>query len=187
MFNRNLDAFEARIKRLAAQEAGNHKLIAGEGDLRETQISPSALKRAAKRSKRPSGTLILALPNWALAFVIGAVAMLAGRLAGFHVLGQFMAGGDMTMVIMRHAGELAVGFVVLIAAATVIGFRGGVAKSALMAGFAMMVLAEADLAGQMPVLWESLFSPEYTARVLGQTGNMANNLRAFAGALQSSI
>jgi hypothetical protein len=56
-----------------------------------------------------------------------------------------------------------------------------------MAGFAMMVLAEADLAGQMPVLWESLFSPEYAARVLGPTAGVEQNLRALAGVLQISI
>ena len=186
MFNRNLDAFEARLKRLAAQEAGKHRLIAGEGAVRETSISPSQLKRAAA-PKRESGALLLAAPKWAMAFLLGAVAMLAGRLLGFHVLGQFITGTDVTMVIMRHAGELAIGCVALVTAATFTGFRGGMAKTAMMAGFALMVLGESDVAGHAPFLWESLFSPEYTVRVLSQAGGMETNLRALAGVLQSSI
>ncbi|MCO4828644.1 hypothetical protein, partial [Lentibacter algarum] len=100
---------------------------------------------------------------------------------------QFIVGTDMTMVIMRHAGELAIGVVALVTAATFIGFRGGMAKTAMLAGFALMVLGESDVAGHAPFLWESMFSPEYAARVLSPAGGMENNLRALAGVLQSSI
>ena len=93
----------------------------------------------------------------------------------------------MTMVIMRHACELAIGIVALVTAATFIGFRGGMAKTAMLAGFVLMVLGESDVAGHAPFLWETMFSPEYAARVLSPAGGMENNLRALAGVLQSSI
>ena len=186
MMNRNLDAFDARIQRIAKDEKAKGRLIAGEEEVRETQVNLSQLKRAAA-PKRESGELILAAPKWAMAFLLGAAAMLAGRLLGFHVLGQFIVGTDMTMVIMRHAGELAIGVVALVTAATFIGFRGGMAKTAMLAGFALMVLGESDVAGHAPFLWETMFSPEYAARVLSPAGGMENNLRALAGVLQSSI
>ena len=130
MMNRNLDAFDARIQRIAKDEKAKGRLIAGEGEVRETQVNLSQLKRAAA-PKRESGELILAAPKWAMAFLLGAAAMLAG--------------------------------------------------------FVLMVLGESDVAGHAPFLWESMFSPEYAARVLSPAGGMENNLRALAGVLQSSI
>ncbi len=130
MMNRNLDAFDARIQRIAKDEKAKGRLIAGEGEVRETQVNLSQLKRAAA-PKRESGELILAAPKWAMAFLLGAAAMLAG--------------------------------------------------------FVLMVLGESDVAGHAPFLWETMFSPEYAARVLSPAGGMENNLRALAGVLQSSI
>ena len=130
MMNRNLDAFDARIQRIARDEKAKGRLIAGEGEVRETQVNLSQLKRAAA-PKRESGELILAAPKWAMAFLLGAAAMLAG--------------------------------------------------------FVLMVLGESDVAGHAPFLWETMFSPEYAARVLSPAGGMENNLRAHAGVLQSSI
>ena len=47
MMNRNLDAFDARIQRIAKDEKAKGRLIAGEGEVRETQVNLSQLKRAA--------------------------------------------------------------------------------------------------------------------------------------------
>ncbi|WP_439111158.1 hypothetical protein [Lentibacter sp.] len=185
MLNRNLDAFDARIKRIAMVEGAPRQLIAGEGEVHETRISASQIKRATK--SKDNGTLILALPKWAMAFLLGAAAMLAGRLAGFHVLGQFMSSADMTMLIMRHAGELAIGIVALVSAATFLGFRGGVAKLAMLAGFALMLLGEGDVAGQAPALWETMFSPEYAAQQLSPGSGLDSSLRTIASVLQNSL
>lgn len=183
--NRNLDAFDARIKRIAKEEGAPRRLIAGEGDVSQTRISQTQIKQAT-RSKTGTNP-ILALPRWAMAFLLGAVAMLAGRLAGFHVLGQFMSSADMTLLIMRHAGELAIGIVALVSAATFIGFRGGVAKLAMIAGFALMLLGEGDVAGQAPALWEAMFSAEYAALQISPASGLDSSLRTIASVLQESL
>lgn len=185
MLNKNLDAFEARIKRIAKEEGGTRMLIAGEGEVSETRITPQQIKRA--KASQESSNLILSVPKWAMAFALGALAMLIGRLLGHHVLGQFLAGADMTMLMMRYLGEFAIGVVALVSAATFIGFRGAVAKVAMVAGFALMLVGEADVAAQAPALWEVMFSAEYAAAKLGPAAGMENNLRLIASVLQQSL
>ena len=187
MFNKSLDSFEARLKRLAAEGAGQSRLMAGEGALGQTQISAGALKRASRRSARANGAWLWAVPRWALAFGLGLVAMGAGRLFGFHVLGPLMGEETLTVAAMRPVGELAIGLVVLLTLAMAIGLRGHMAKGAMLAGLAVMGLGEAELAGRLPGLWESLFSPAYAAQVLGERGGVAQELRALAGVLHSSL
>ncbi|MCV2892407.1 hypothetical protein [Lentibacter sp. XHP0401] len=184
MRNKNLDAFEARIKRIAKEEGSKRQLIAGEGELRDTRISAAQIKRA--KASQNSSSLILSVPKWGMAFLLGAVAMLIGRLVGHHVLERFMSGADMTELLMRHGGELAIGIVALVTAATFIGFRGGFAKVAMTAGFAMMLVGEADVATHAPGLWEGMFSAEYAAAKLGPSSGMENNLRTIASLLQNN-
>lgn len=182
-----LDTFEARLKRLSKNEGAGKQLLAGEGEVSKTRVSAAEIRRARSRVTRRAapGNLILAAPKWAIAFALGCVAMLLGRLAGFHLLDGYLAGNDMMMVILRHAGEIAAAFVVLVTVATFAGFRGAVAKTSMMAGFALILVGEADVAKQAPGAWEAMFSAEYASSVLQPASGARANLQTIAAALQN--
>lgn len=187
--SKGLDAFEARLQRIAKQEGGSKQLLAGEGDVSETRISEGAMRRAqAKRAKgtpQSAGSLILAAPKWAIAFVIGCAMMLLGRLLGFHLLEGMIVSGDPTMDMLLVVGEIGIGFAALVALATFVGPRGAMAKMAMMGGFALMLVGEADVAKQAPGAWEAMFSAEYAATVLQPTAGAMANFQSIAAALQN--
>lgn len=182
-----LDAFDARLKRISKNESAGKQLLAGEGEVTKTRVSEADIRKARKHiaRKRSSGSLILAAPKWAVAFMLGCVAMLLGRLSGFHVLDGYLAGGDMMMVILRHAGEIGIALAVLVTVATFAGLRGTITKTAMTAGFALMLVGEADVAKQAPGAWEAMFSADYAASVMQPSTGARANIQTIAATLQN--
>ena len=182
-----LDTFDARLKRISKSEGAGKQLLAGEGEVTKTRVSEAEIRKARNHfaRKQNSGSLILSVPKWAIAFLLGGVAMLLGRLLGFHVLDGYLAGGDMTMTILQHAGEVAIAVAVLVTIATFSGLRGAMTKTAMTAGLALMLVGESDVARQAPGAWEAMFSADYAASVLQPTAGARANLQTIAAALQN--
>ncbi|RFP89053.1 hypothetical protein DZK27_06625 [Rhodobacteraceae bacterium 63075] len=182
-----LDTFDARLKRISKSEGAGKQLLAGEGEVTKTRVSEADIRKARNQiaRKQSSGSLILSVPKWAIAFMLGGVAMLLGRLLGFHVLAGYLAGGDMTMIILQHAGEMAVAIVVLVTVATFAGLRGAMTKTAMTAGLALMLVGEADVARHAPGAWEAMFSADYAASVMQPSMGARANIQTIAAALQN--
>ncbi len=187
MRNKNLDAFEARMKKIAKQEGAPQQYIAGEGNLADTTFSAAAMKRAQKPRKQGSKNLFKQLPKIGLSFVLGGVTMLAARLISFHFVPANSFGNEMKAFLMLQGAEIAAAFGLLVTLAVFLKLNTGAMKTAAMAGLAFMLVGEPDVAKHAPNVWQEMFSPDYAAGVLAPQASLENNLRTIRDVVMTSL
>ena len=187
MRNKNLDAFEARMKKIAKQESTGKQYIAGEGDVSQTTFSAADMQRATKPRKQGPKDTFKQLPKIGLSFVIGAATMLAGRLASFHFIPANTFGNEMKAFLMLQGAEIAAAFGLLVTLAVFLKLNTGAMKTAAMAGLVFMVVGEPEVAKHAPNVWQEMFSPGYAAGVLAPQASLENNLRTIRDVMMTSL
>ena len=192
MLNRNLDAFQARIGRIAREEGAARQLIAGEGAVNETRISAARAAQSAVQSGRQAG-----LAGWCVHFVLrpaaglalGGLALLLGRLASHHLVAPYFAAlsslSGWDGAFLRHGADLVLG--AGFALCLLLLVRRKLRLVWLAAGFALMFVGEARVAQQVPALWQQMFSPAYLVQKQSEEAALHSRLRGLRSLMQSRL
>lgn len=153
------DAFQARVARINAGRQFEAEDVIGTQTMAAYARSHQARKAARRGPKEPGPTVLMA----PLALAVGLLAMLAGRVAVYHLSG--VAALADALAAIAPAASVAAGGGFALALAAMLGLTRGPRLAALAAGFAAMLLGEAQIAPLAPELWASLYSPEYLSAI----------------------
>lgn len=151
------DIFMERLNRIE-KGAGNTtgKLMVGP----TTPETVEAQKRA-EAGTGPVGKMLMIV----FAAVIGFLSMLTGRVAAFH-LTSTGAEPMISSASMALFADFGIAAVLMLILAWSFHLGSGMRRIALVAGFLSVMLGEAMLIAQAPMVFEALFSPEYVASML---------------------
>ncbi|MGR3344922.1 MAG: hypothetical protein ACU0DI_17185 [Paracoccaceae bacterium] len=147
--------FQDRIRRVAA---GGPNTMAQIYIGRAGSAPPPAVKR----------NLISELQVLPMAALTGALSMLMGQLASFHL---FSADGSLAISQISPTGSLLanmlIGIVLVLIFGNVFRFDKGIRFLALVGGFIAMIWLDADLIAAYPDIFAIIFSETYVIDILG--------------------
>ena len=122
--------------------------------------------RAAKTRPLDAPSPLVIVLSWPFAFLIGALCMLAGRVALFQLsLQPDVLPPEWSDLIMLTA-DVAVAALLLIALGWAFSLGGGLRRILLCAGFLAMMLGEAMVIREAPDVFVPLFSENYVAAAM---------------------
>lgn len=151
------DIFMERLKRI---ESGDGNTM---GRIMVGPTDPDAAQAPRKSASEtgPVGSLFMII----FAALVGFISMLTGRVAAFH-----LTSAETEPVISSASMALFVDFgiaaVLMVVLAWSFRLGTGMRRIALVTGFLTVMLGEALLIAQAPIVFEALFSPEYVAAML---------------------
>lgn len=153
--------FRDRIQRVAS---GGHNTMA--------QVYVGRAGSVAPKAEKPA--LMSELQVLPMAALTGAIALVLGRLASFHL---FSADGAVAAELIPPAGYSAAGILIGIALALVLGklFRvdKGIRFLALAGGLIAMIWFDKGLVAAYPDIFAMMFSENYVIEMLGLAGQIA--------------
>ena len=163
--------FDERIRRIHSGGRNTSGTIyVGPADV-DSQPKKEKRRRRKRRERgeRSGPSPLSALFMWPFAFLIGALAMLAGRVAAFQLtLRPEMLPPEYASLIMLVA-DFGIAAVLMIALGWAFHLGGGMRKWFLAAGFVAVMVAEPLIIRQAPDLFVPFFSENYVAASMMQT------------------
>ncbi len=136
-------------------------------------------RRRRAGARLPLRGVLLDLVRAPLALMLGAVAMLAGRIGAFHLL----ATPDLVPQAFVHAAalgaDLGIATILLVLLGWSFDMTGGLRRVALIAGFCGMMVAEPMLYAQAPALFAALTSEDFVQVSMARETYLSDVLAAL--------
>jgi hypothetical protein len=156
-------AFADRLKRINSGKQFEHADIIGH----HTQKRYNQIAKRRPKHQRTFGQKVMIV----VAFLSGILAMLAGRMAYFHL--ARIDGLPEAFYDLQSRGMVLFAFIIagFLTVALHLSTKGRMQALAL--GCALMHFGESAAATSMPDLWDEMFSPEYRAAVTADTASAA--------------
>ena len=157
------DTFQARLARIDKTGGGPAVLLSG---VEEIHVQ----RQVATKAKRGSGS-IKKLLGFPVAFVIGAVSMIAGHVIAFRYLDEVMQAGDALGITTMVAADIVIAAVISLLLLLVSGYAHKAHILTAVLGFAVIITQEIELARQFPEVCAQIYSPRFVEQSL-QAGKM---------------
>lgn len=149
--------FAERVNRINAGAQFEHADVIGNHTM---ALYDKRKKRGAYTKRAPGLPKIISLP---IAFVVGAGSMQVGRMVYFH-LAQFK-GMPEAFLDLGERGMFVSAIIIALILMGTFRLYEGARLPAMMAGFLLMMFAEAPIAMIAPELWAQMFSPQYMSEL----------------------
>lgn len=153
------DAFQARLARIEKTGGGPAVLLAGVDDVPKQ-------RRAMRNIKRKPLFSMKTLMSYPAAFVVGAIAMLAGHVLTYRFIDEVGKAEDALGITKLVAIDLGLATTITL---VVLLFFGIAKKSHLMLaalGFGVIITQEIEMARQFPDVWAQIYSPSFVQQSL---------------------
>ncbi len=158
------DVFAARLARINKNCGAPPVLLTGVGGIPTQRKVAHQVKRAARVSLK-------AVLGYPFAFVVGAIAMVAGHAASYRFLDHAVNAADALGLTSLVAADIALASVLSLIVLLLFGLARKTYVLTAVLGFAAIITNEIELARAFPDIWAQIYSPNFVERSL-QAGRL---------------